>query len=124
MLLLSSRWFNICRSLLGYKYWSLSKFLKYKVKNAVKFINNYQHILSLEAQKKDVDGIVCGHIHHADISRMEYQKTYCNCGDWVESCTALTEDLSGQLSIIHWLEDREHLLDRSADIKPELDRAA
>lgn len=124
VLLLVNRWFNVCRSLLGYKYWSLSKYLKYKVKNAVKFINNYQHILSLEAQKKEVDGIICGHIHHADISEMEFKKTYCNCGDWVESCTALTEDFSGRISIIHWLEDRGRLLGLSDDKLTNLPRAA
>ncbi len=124
VLLLVNRWFNACRSLLGYKYWSLSKYLKYKVKNAVKFINNYQHILSLEAQKKGVDGIICGHIHHADISEMEFQKTYCNCGDWVESCTALIEDFNGRMSIIHWLEDRERLLGLNEEKVSNLPRAA
>ncbi len=116
-LLVVNRWFNAIRTRFGYKYWSLSAFLKHKVKNIVHFMDNYQHILSLEAQKQQVDGIICGHIHHAGISTMESQKTYCNCGDWVESCTALTEDDSGQLRIIHWLEESQQLLSR-LHIKP------
>jgi UDP-2,3-diacylglucosamine pyrophosphatase LpxH len=106
-----NRWLTIIRSKMGYKYWSLSAFLKHKVKNIVSFIDNYQHILSLEAQKRKVDDVICGHIHHADITQMEFGKTYCNCGDWVESCTALVEDQAGQLSIIHWLEESHNLLD-------------
>lgn len=111
MLLVVNRWFNRIRHLLGYQYWSLSAFLKHKVKNAVQFMNNYQHVLSLEAHKKQVNGVICGHIHHAGISQMDYGKTYCNTGDWVESCTALVEDEAGRLSVIHWLEDSAALQD-------------
>ncbi len=121
VLLLVNRWFNAIRSRLGYQYWSLSAFLKHKVKNIVSFMNSYQHILSLEARKRNVDGIICGHIHHAEISSMELQKTYCNCGDWVESCTALVEDFSGQLEIIRWLEDGQELLQQASG---NLSRAA
>lgn len=111
LLLVVNRWFNSLRKLLGFKYWSLSAYLKHKVKNAVQFMNNYQHVLSLEAHKQKVDGVICGHIHHADISQMEFGKIYCNTGDWVESCTALVEDDAGQLTVIHWLEDSYRLLD-------------
>ena len=111
LLLVVNRWFNSVRKLFGFKYWSLSAYLKTKVKNAVQFMNNYQHVLSLEAHKKKVDGVICGHIHHAGISEMEFGKTYCNTGDWVESCTALVEDDAGRLSVIHWLEDSYRLLD-------------
>ncbi|MGR9046212.1 MAG: UDP-2,3-diacylglucosamine diphosphatase [Gammaproteobacteria bacterium] len=117
-LLLVNRWFNAVRTRLGFKYWSLSAFLKHKVKNIVNFMDNYQHILSLEAQKKRVDGIICGHIHHADIAEMEFGKTYCNCGDWVESCTALVEDHDGQISVIRWLEDSHLLLDELEEQTP------
>lgn len=111
VLLFINRWFNALRTRLGYKYWSLSAFLKHKVKNIVSFMDNYQHILSLEAQKRKVDGVICGHIHHADINEMEFGKIYANCGDWVESCTALVEDAEGQLAIVRWLEDSQVLLD-------------
>ncbi|CCE25465.1 UDP-2,3-diacylglucosamine diphosphatase [Methylotuvimicrobium alcaliphilum] len=124
VLLLVNRWFNAVRTRLGYKYWSLSAFLKHKVKNVVSFMTNYQHILSLEAQKRKVDGIICGHIHHADIATMEFGKTYCNCGDWVESCTALTEDEHGTLSIVRWLEDSHVLLDDAVSEDTGLAQAA
>lgn len=110
-LLVINRWVNYIRKLMGYQYWSLSSYLKHKVKNIVQVMDNYQYVLSLEAQKQQVDGIICGHIHQADISLMESGKIYCNTGDWVESCTALVEDESGQLSIINWLEDSYSLLD-------------
>lgn len=110
-LLVVNRWLNNIRKLLGYQDWSLSAYLKHKVKNIVQFMDNYRHVLSLEAHKQQVDGIICGHIHHAEISAMECGKTYCNTGDWVESCTALVEDEAGQFAIINWLEDSYHLLD-------------
>ncbi len=111
-LLVVNRWFNNIRKLFGFKYWSLSSYLKNKVKNIVQVIDNYQQILTQEAHKHQVDGIICGHIHHADISPMAAGKLYCNTGDWVESCTALVEDADGQLNIVHWLEDSCYLLDR------------
>jgi UDP-2,3-diacylglucosamine pyrophosphatase LpxH len=117
VLLVVNRWFNSLRNFLGYKsHWSLSAFLKQRVKNIIQVMDNYQHILSLEAQKKHVDGIICGHIHHADIAEMEFGKTYCNSGDWVESCTALAESHTGQLSIIHWLEESAALLDAQLEL--------
>lgn len=124
-LLVVNRWFNNLRKLFGYKYWSLSAFLKNKVKNVVQFMDNYQHVLSLEAHKQQVDGIICGHIHHAEIASMEFGKTYCNTGDWVESCTALVEDEQGQLQLINWLEDEEKLIG-NVPFKPitTLDKAA
>jgi UDP-2,3-diacylglucosamine pyrophosphatase LpxH len=115
-LLVVNRWLNSVRKLFGYQYWSLSAYLKQKVKNIVQVLDNYQHILSLEAQRQNVDGVICGHIHHADITEMESGKIYCNTGDWVESCTALVEDETGQLSILNWLEDSYKLLDAE---KPE-----
>lgn len=123
-LLIVNRWFNICRSKLGYKYWSLSAYLKHKVKNAVSFIDNYQQILCIEAKKQKVDGIICGHIHHANIASLAHQMTYANCGDWVESCTALVENYEGELAIIHWLEDRQQLLGPETEIQPELANVA
>jgi len=118
-LLVVNRWFNNIRKVLGYQYWSLSAFLKHNVKNIVQFLDNYQHVLSLEAQKHQVDGIICGHVHHADICEMERGKTYCNTGDWVESCSALVENEAGQLSVIHWLEDSYQLLDDQQQKKAE-----
>jgi UDP-2,3-diacylglucosamine pyrophosphatase LpxH len=107
--LLLNRIFNHIRRRLGFSYWSLSAYLKHKVKNAVSYIGAFEHFLAEEAKRQGADGVVCGHIHHAEI-RMIGPVMYCNDGDWVESCTALVEDMTGQLSIIRWTEDRDRLL--------------
>jgi len=113
LLLVINRWFNNIRKMMGYQYWSLSAYLKHRVKNIIKFMDNFQHVLSLEADKQQVDGVICGHIHHAQMNAMESGKIYCNTGDWVESCTALVEDDKGEMSLIHWLEDSHRLLDKN-----------
>ena len=95
--------FNAARARLGLPYWSLSQFLKLKVKNAVSFITAFEEALAREARSRDFDGVVCGHIHHAEIRRVD-EVLYCNCGDWVESLTALVESPDGTLSIFRWQE--------------------
>ena len=95
--------FNAARARLGLPYWSLSQFLKLKVKNAVSFITAFEEALAREARSRDFDGVVCGHIHHAEIRRVD-EVLYCNCGDWVESLTALVEAPDGTLSILRWQE--------------------
>ena len=101
-----NHWFNVMRRRLGLSYWSLSAYLKHKVKNAVQYMDNFEKTMVDEARKHGVDGVVCGHIHHA-------QKTetagfiYCNDGDWVESCTALVEHWDGSLEILYWLDTTE-----------------
>jgi UDP-2,3-diacylglucosamine pyrophosphatase LpxH len=89
------------RSLFGYEYWSLSAYLKRKTKSAVNFISKYEQVVSDVVRTKKVDGVVCGHIHHAELKEIE-GFTYINCGDWVESCTAIAEDASGNLSLISY----------------------
>lgn len=89
------------RRSLGLSYWSLSAYLKHKVKNAVEYISNYEDAVAREARDRGVDGVVCGHIHHAEMREMD-GVTYMNDGDWVESCTALAEDMNGTFTIIHW----------------------
>lgn len=96
-----NRWLNKFRVRLGYPYWSLSQYLKHQVKNAVNFIAEFENALIAEAAKHGYDGVVCGHIHKAEIREVN-GLTYCNDGDWVESLTALVEDHTGQLSIVHW----------------------
>lgn len=98
-------WLNMLRRRLGFSYWSLSAYLKFKVKNAVQFIDNYETAVAEEARKRGVDAVVCGHIHHAEM-RMIDGVLYCNDGDWVESCTALVEHHDGRLEILHWAEER------------------
>ena len=84
---------------LGFGLWSLSSYLKLKVKTAVNFVGEFEHELIEEARRRGVDGVVCGHIHHAakrDVGGIQY----LNCGDWVESCTAIAEDAAGRLQIV------------------------
>jgi len=98
-----NRWFNALRARLGFPYWSLSQFLKHRVKNAVSYITDFEIALAQEARRRGVDGVVCGHIHKAEI-RSIGGVLYCNDGDWVESLTALVENADGKLSILHWKE--------------------
>lgn len=94
--------FNTIRRAMGLTYWSLSKWVKLKVKNAVNFIGEFERTLVGEARRRSADGVICGHIHHAVI-RVEDDLTYVNCGDWVESCTAVVEHYDGRLEIIEWV---------------------
>ena len=96
-----NHWFNEARRHLGYGYWSLSAYLKSMVKDAVKYIDSFEQALADEASRRKLDGVVCGHIHRAEIREIG-NVLYCNSGDWVESCTALAEDFHGCLHIIHW----------------------
>ena len=101
-------WFNHLRRKMGLPYWSLSAYLKHKVKNAVAFISEYEQAIAEEARRRHVDGVVCGHIHHAEIREID-GILYCNDGDWVESCTALVEHFDGRFEILRWAELRETL---------------
>lgn len=96
-----NRWFNGVRARLGLPYWSLSQFLKHKVKNAVSFISDFEAALAAEARRRRFDGVVCGHIHKAEMRQLD-GVLYCNDGDWVESLTALVELDSGELRLIDW----------------------
>ena len=93
---------NAVRRRVGLPYWSLSAYLKKRVKNAVQFVCNFEAALAHEATTRGFDGIVCGHIHCAEI-RQFGGITYYNDGDWVESCTALAEDLHGRIAIVDWV---------------------
>lgn len=95
---------NLVRRRLGFDYWSLSAWAKHKVKNAVSFISRYEQALSLEASRTGVDGVICGHIHHADIHN-NFGTHYINIGDWVESCTAVVENYDGSFELIRWREE-------------------
>lgn len=85
----------------GLPYWSLSAWAKLKVKQAVNFIGAFEDALIAEAKRRGADGVICGHIHHATI-RTASGITYMNCGDWVESCTAIGETYDGRFEIIRW----------------------
>lgn len=92
---------NAVRRKFNLPYWSLSSYLKKRVKNAVQYIGQYEEVVAREALQRGVQGVVCGHIHCAEI-RQFGAITYYNDGDWVESCTALTEAKDGTMSIIDW----------------------
>nr|WP_240001786.1 UDP-2,3-diacylglucosamine diphosphatase [Parvibium lacunae] len=96
-----NHWFNRIRHRCGLSYWSLSQYLKHKVKNAVSFITDFEEALVEQAQRRGYDGVVCGHIHKAEIREIN-GTLYCNDGDWVESLTALVETHQGELKIITW----------------------
>ncbi|MFP8966387.1 UDP-2,3-diacylglucosamine diphosphatase [Pokkaliibacter sp. CJK22405] len=103
--LVLNRWFNALRRRLGWGYWSLSAYLKHRVKKAVSFISDYEEALAHECRRRGFHGVICGHIHHAEMRKIG-EVRYLNCGDWVESCTAMVEELDGTLRLIHWREER------------------
>ena len=105
MCIRDSRWLNHWRERWGYGYWSLSAYLKHKVKTAVNFISDFEEAIAHECVRRGLDGVVCGHIHHAEI-RPVGGVEYMNCGDWVESCSALIEHLDGSIQLYRLAEDQ------------------
>lgn len=99
-----NRWLNVVRRGLNLPYWSLSKYAKQKVKNAVSFISKFEEIVAHEANLRRVDGVIAGHIHKAEMREIA-GVTYYNDGDWVEGCTALVEHYDGSMEILHWAEE-------------------
>lgn len=93
--------FSAARRRLGYPHWSLSAYLKYKVKNALELISRFESAVARECAEREFDGVICGHIHHAEMREIG-GVTYCNDGDWVEGCTALAENFDGRLELIDW----------------------
>jgi UDP-2,3-diacylglucosamine pyrophosphatase LpxH len=100
-MLAANRLVGWVRRRLGISYWSLAAWTKRSVKNAVKVIGTYEAALVAEARRSDVDGIICGHIHHAEIRQLN-GCCYVNTGDWVESGTAVLEHHDGRLELVHW----------------------
>ena len=94
--------FNIVRRRLGFPYWSFSAWAKLKVKNAVNFIGDFEQVVAQDAAKHAVDGVVCGHIHHAAMRDID-GVTYVNTGDFVESCSFVAEHQDGTLEVMRWL---------------------
>jgi UDP-2,3-diacylglucosamine pyrophosphatase LpxH len=115
-----NRVFNSLRRRFGFGYWSLSQWAKHKVKNAVNYIGEFEKTLVVEARRNAADGVICGHIHHAAIHN-KFGVTYINCGDWVESCTAIAEHPDGRFEIITWTtmspyEDSDRETEHEAEI--------
>src|SRR4030095_10684291 len=95
---------NRWRARFGFGYWSLSAWVKYRVRRAVSFVSGFEESVSHHCRQRGFDGVVCGHIHHAEITQYG-EVRYMNCGDWVESCTALVEDETGMFRIIRWADE-------------------
>lgn len=112
-ILYANRILDNLRHRLGFPFWSLAKYIKSKLKNAMAHIEDFEKIVAADAKRRGYDVVVCGHIHHADIRRID-GVTYCNDGDWLEHCTALIEQSDGSLELIHW-SDRQIALKRDAD---------
>jgi 4-hydroxy-3-methylbut-2-enyl diphosphate reductase IspH len=109
---------------MGFGYWSLSKYLKYKVKKAVDFVFKFEENLANYCKKRGFDGVICGHIHHAEIKEIN-GVVYMNDGDWVESCTALVEHHNGKWEIITWTKERDDVVnDPNSDSRKRSERSA
>jgi len=104
-LLKANRIVNFVRRRFGLPYWSLAAHMKKRVKNAVSFISRFEEVVARAAAERHVEGVVCGHIHSAEIRQFGHI-TYYNDGDWVESCTALVEHADGRIEIIDWAEHK------------------
>ena len=96
-----NRGVNVMRRVLGMPYWSFANYLKLRLKNAVRYVEAYEHAAAHAALQRRLHGIVCGHIHRPGIRTID-GVLYCNDGDWVENCSALIEDMAGRLSICSW----------------------
>ncbi|WP_114390005.1 UDP-2,3-diacylglucosamine diphosphatase [Notoacmeibacter marinus] len=109
-----NRFIALIRRAFGLPYWSFSAWAKLRVKRAVNFIGSFETTLAAEARKEGLDGVICGHIHHAAIETIDGDMTYVNTGDWVESCTAIVEHFDGRLELIRWM---DVLAKREADAR-------
>lgn len=107
-LLWINRIVNFIRRKLDFSHWSLASFMKHKVKNAVYYISKFETAVACEAARRGVDGLICGHIHRAEITPLN-GVLYCNSGDWVESCTALVECEDGSMELVHWSDAEQSL---------------
>lgn len=110
-----NQYFNQARHRLGLSYWSLSQYLKHKVKNAVNFITAFEEALTNEARRRGFDGVVCGHIHKPEIREIN-GILYCNDGDWVESLSALVETNTGELKIVYWPYRASHSAPKQVEV--------
>lgn len=117
-----NRHINYFRARMGLPYWSLSQYLKHRVKRALNFITAYEDAVASEARRRGLDGVVCGHIHRAEI-RMIDGVLYCNDGDWVESCSALVEHMDGRLEIVEWHSTKSATEASASDAQLEIELA-
>jgi UDP-2,3-diacylglucosamine pyrophosphatase LpxH len=107
---------NKVRAWAGKPYWSLSKTAKHKVKNAVEFISRFEEAVAHEASVRGIDGVICGHIHNAEMREIA-GVAYYNDGDWVEGCTALVEHFDGRMEILHWADEIKTRTEHARDLR-------
>lgn len=105
LLLFLNRWYNRFRAWSGRPYWSLAGYIKERIHGANLAIDRYRNACVNRAREMGLDGVVCGHIHHPEISQVD-GITYYNDGDWVENCSALTEDHNGNMQLVYWTQCR------------------
>jgi UDP-2,3-diacylglucosamine pyrophosphatase LpxH len=108
-----NRHLNSLRARMGLPYWSLSAYLKHKVKKALNYVTAFEEAVAAEARKRGYQGVVCGHIHRAEVREID-GTLYCNDGDWVESLTALVEHHDGRLELVTWQGAHQHQVRRAA----------
>jgi UDP-2,3-diacylglucosamine pyrophosphatase LpxH len=110
-----NRFLKLCRRILGVQsQFSLAAYVKFKVKNVVKFMSDYEETIVKTLKNEGVDGVICGHIHHAEIKNIE-DFMYINTGDFVESCTAIVEHLDGSLELVRWQNQTSAVIDMQTE---------
>lgn len=114
---------NYVRRKLGFPYWSLATYLKQRVKSAATYMNRFEKAVMVEAHRRGVDGLICGHVHRAEVRYVD-GVLYCNDGDWVENCTALTETFDGTINLIHWADQKKMLKKADTDVRVAESKAA
>ena len=118
LLLFANRWYNRWRRRWNHPYWSLASFLKQRIGQAAAYIARFETAAAHEAARRGLDGVICGHIHHAALRNIN-GVLYCNDGDWVESCTALVERPNGDLEILRWNHQQAVVVTREPHCVPE-----
>jgi UDP-2,3-diacylglucosamine pyrophosphatase LpxH len=109
ILLAANPYINWVRRRFDLPHWSLSAYLKNKTKSACQYIGSFEDAVAQAASKRNVDTVVCGHIHRAEMREIN-GILYCNDGDWVESCTSLVEDMNGQLRLVDWPKLKQEMM--------------
>ena len=119
LLMFLNRWFNFFRAKKGYPYWSLAGHIKTQIRGANEAIARYRNAAIARAKRDGLDGIVCGHIHHPEITTID-GITYYNDGDWVENCSALTEDHQGNIKLVYWADLHPKVIDMPIKLLPKM----
>ena len=114
-----NRWLQRVRSFLGLPFWSLASYLKNNLSQARATIEAFEKAAAMEAKQRHLDGVVCGHIHRANLRTVD-GVLYCNDGDWTETCSALVEHRDGRLELMHWLDIEKMIEQLQWNIKEEI----